>query len=145
MEKPPFDFRYFVMCVSQVFKRFVEIGRVAYISFGPHAGKLVAIVDVIDQNRVSEIGLSSVSITLDLFYIVFFKLCFYFLGPCWWSLHRCEETIHALQVHAAYRLRHQSTSQVSGNSPFLKTKTQLILNKGYILCSFSYQARYTIV
>jgi hypothetical protein len=25
---------------------------VAYISFGPHAGKLVAIVDVIDQNRV---------------------------------------------------------------------------------------------
>lgn len=36
-----------------MFKRFVEIGRVAYISFGPHAGKLVAIVDVIDQNRVS--------------------------------------------------------------------------------------------
>ncbi|XP_029023771.1 60S ribosomal protein L14 [Betta splendens] len=34
-----------------VFKRFVEIGRVAYISFGPYAGKLVAIVDVIDQNR----------------------------------------------------------------------------------------------
>nr|XP_057903080.1 60S ribosomal protein L14 [Doryrhamphus excisus] len=34
-----------------VFKRFVEIGRVAYISFGPCAGKLVAIVDVIDQNR----------------------------------------------------------------------------------------------
>ncbi|XP_027688177.2 60S ribosomal protein L14, partial [Chelonia mydas] len=28
-----------------------EIGRVAYISFGPHAGKLVALVDVIDQNR----------------------------------------------------------------------------------------------
>jgi hypothetical protein len=37
----------------QVFRRFVEIGRVAYVSFGPHAGKLVAIVDVIDQNRVS--------------------------------------------------------------------------------------------
>lgn len=37
----------------QVFKRFVEIGRVAYVSFGPHAGKLVVIVDVIDQNRVS--------------------------------------------------------------------------------------------
>lgn len=37
----------------QVFKRFVEIGRVAYVSFGPHAGKLVAIVDVIDQNRAS--------------------------------------------------------------------------------------------
>nr|XP_061838370.1 large ribosomal subunit protein eL14-like [Nerophis lumbriciformis] len=34
-----------------VFKRFVEIGRVVYISFGPYSGKLVAIVDVIDQNR----------------------------------------------------------------------------------------------
>lgn len=43
---------------SQVFKRFVEIGRVAYISFGPHAGKLVAIVDVIDQNRVSAMQIS---------------------------------------------------------------------------------------
>lgn len=36
-----------------MFRRFVEVGRVAYVSFGPHAGKLVAIVDVIDQNRVS--------------------------------------------------------------------------------------------
>merc|ERR1719348_598351 len=36
---------------SMPFKCFVEIGRVAYLSFGPHAGKLVAIVDVIDQNR----------------------------------------------------------------------------------------------
>uniref|UniRef100_A0A8C6EGH3 Large ribosomal subunit protein eL14 n=1 Tax=Moschus moschiferus TaxID=68415 RepID=A0A8C6EGH3_MOSMO len=34
-----------------VFRRFVEVGRVAYISCGPHAGKLVVIVDVIDQNR----------------------------------------------------------------------------------------------
>lgn len=32
--------------------RFVEIGRVAYISYGPDAGKLAVIVDVIDQNRV---------------------------------------------------------------------------------------------
>ncbi|KAM5160784.1 LOW QUALITY PROTEIN: large ribosomal subunit protein eL14-like [Callospermophilus lateralis] len=34
-----------------VFKHFMEVGQVAYVSFGPHAGKLVAIVDVIDQNR----------------------------------------------------------------------------------------------
>ena len=34
------------------FVRCVEIGRVAYIAFGPDAGKLVAIVDVIDQNNV---------------------------------------------------------------------------------------------
>jgi hypothetical protein len=33
--------------------RFVEIGRVAYIAYGPDQGKLCAIVDVIDQNRVS--------------------------------------------------------------------------------------------
>lgn len=49
---------------AQVFTRFVEIGRVAYVSFGPHAGKLVAIVDVIDQNRVSGGGGSWVDVDL---------------------------------------------------------------------------------
>ncbi|OXU25442.1 hypothetical protein TSAR_015705, partial [Trichomalopsis sarcophagae] len=34
------------------FERFVETGRVAYVSNGPYQGKLVSIVDVIDQNRV---------------------------------------------------------------------------------------------
>ncbi|XP_076245250.1 ribosomal protein L14 isoform X2 [Calliopsis andreniformis] len=34
------------------FQRFVESGRIAYVSDGPYQGKLVAIVDVIDQNRV---------------------------------------------------------------------------------------------
>ncbi|XP_055690572.1 60S ribosomal protein L14 [Lutzomyia longipalpis] len=34
------------------FKRFVETGRVAKCSHGPLKGKLVAIVDVIDPNRV---------------------------------------------------------------------------------------------
>ncbi|XP_011433871.1 60S ribosomal protein L14-like [Crassostrea angulata] len=37
------------MVLSQF--RFVEVGRVAYISYGPDAGKLAVIVDVIDQNR----------------------------------------------------------------------------------------------
>ncbi|KAH9407594.1 60S ribosomal protein L14, partial [Tyrophagus putrescentiae] len=32
-------------------KYLVEIGRVALVDFGPDAGKLVTIVDVIDQNR----------------------------------------------------------------------------------------------
>lgn len=50
-----FSFFNLQISVCQVFKRFVEIGRVAYVSFGPHAGKLVAIVDVIDQNRVSTV------------------------------------------------------------------------------------------
>jgi len=34
------------------FTRFVEVGRVALINYGPGAGKLCTIVDVVDQNRV---------------------------------------------------------------------------------------------
>ena len=34
------------------FKKFVEIGRVAVLGRGPDAGKIAAIVNVIDQNRV---------------------------------------------------------------------------------------------
>ncbi|GFR48533.1 hypothetical protein Agub_g10429 [Astrephomene gubernaculifera] len=33
------------------FKRYVEIGRVALINYGPECGQLVVITDVIDQNR----------------------------------------------------------------------------------------------
>merc|ERR1712121_573723 len=33
------------------YQRFVEIGRVAYVAHGDDKGKLVVIVDVIDQNR----------------------------------------------------------------------------------------------
>lgn len=32
--------------------RFVEIGRVVFINFGPDTGKLAVIVDVVDYNRV---------------------------------------------------------------------------------------------
>jgi len=35
------------------FKRYVEIGRVAMINYGPEYGKLVVISDVLDQSRVS--------------------------------------------------------------------------------------------
>jgi hypothetical protein len=35
------------------FSRYVEIGRVALVSYGAEYGKLVVIVDVVDQNRVS--------------------------------------------------------------------------------------------
>jgi hypothetical protein len=34
------------------FKRYVEIGRVAMVNYGPDYGKLVVISDVVDQNRV---------------------------------------------------------------------------------------------
>lgn len=37
----------------QVFKCFVEISHAAYNSSGPHAGRLVTLVDVTSQNRVS--------------------------------------------------------------------------------------------
>uniref|UniRef100_A0A8C8ZVB8 Large ribosomal subunit protein eL14 n=1 Tax=Prolemur simus TaxID=1328070 RepID=A0A8C8ZVB8_PROSS len=39
-----------------VFKHFMVVGQVACVSFGPHAGKLVVTVDVIDQNRASADG-----------------------------------------------------------------------------------------
>ena len=40
------------MYVFQSFNRFVEVGRVAYVAFGPDEGKLCAIVDIIDGTRV---------------------------------------------------------------------------------------------
>jgi ribosomal protein L14E/L6E/L27E len=42
------------------FSRYVEIGRVALVSYGAEYGKLVVIVDVVDQNRVSDGVLTSV-------------------------------------------------------------------------------------
>ena len=35
-----------------MFTRFVEVGRVAYINYGPDFGKLCTIVDIIDGKRV---------------------------------------------------------------------------------------------
>ena len=35
-----------------MFTRFVEVGRVAYISYGPNFGKLCTIVDIVDGKRV---------------------------------------------------------------------------------------------
>jgi len=41
-----------IIFALQPFQRFVQSGRVAYVSDGPYQGKLVTIVDIIDQNRV---------------------------------------------------------------------------------------------
>lgn len=38
---------------KKLFQRFVEIGRIVLIQYGPDAGKLATIVDIVDQNRVS--------------------------------------------------------------------------------------------
>ena len=35
------------------YSRFVEVGRVAMINYGPDYGKLCVIMDVLDHNRVS--------------------------------------------------------------------------------------------
>ena len=35
-----------------VFKKFVEIGRVVVINYGPYAGKLAVIVDILNTTRV---------------------------------------------------------------------------------------------
>jgi hypothetical protein len=39
-------------CAKMPFKRYVEIGRIALVNYGPDCGKLVVISDVVDQNRV---------------------------------------------------------------------------------------------
>lgn len=37
----------------QLFTRFVEIGRVVLVNYGPDYGKLATIIDVVDGNKVS--------------------------------------------------------------------------------------------
>lgn len=39
---------------EMVYKRMVEIGRVVFIARGDNSGKLAAIVDVVDGNRVKK-------------------------------------------------------------------------------------------
>ena len=36
---------------KMVFKRYVEVGRVVLINYGPDAGKLATIIDIVDQNK----------------------------------------------------------------------------------------------
>lgn len=38
--------------LRQVYKRFIEVGRVGLISHGPDSNKLCTIVDVLDETRV---------------------------------------------------------------------------------------------
>ena len=41
--------------MAQGFTRFVEIGRVCLINYGPDTGKLCTILDVQDKNKVRHI------------------------------------------------------------------------------------------
>ncbi|XP_012280659.1 60S ribosomal protein L14 [Orussus abietinus] len=66
------------------FQRFVETGRVAYVSDGPYQGKLVTIVDIIDQNRVLVDGPTSLvprgQMRLNQLHLTKFRLRFPFTG-----------------------------------------------------------------
>lgn len=83
--------------ILQVYKRLVEIGRVALINSGPDEGKLCVIVDVVDQNRVSvftdyisilyersEVNIMSI-IRYKCFY-QYYRLIKHHLGSCKWGL-----------------------------------------------------------
>jgi large subunit ribosomal protein L14e len=37
----------------QVFERFVEVGRVVLINYGPDVGKVATIIDIVDSKRVT--------------------------------------------------------------------------------------------
>ncbi|XP_072761962.1 large ribosomal subunit protein eL14 [Anoplolepis gracilipes] len=66
------------------FQRFVQSGRVAYVSDGPYQGKLVTIVDIIDQNRVLVDGPSTAvprcEMRLNELHLTKFRLRFPFTG-----------------------------------------------------------------
>ncbi|XP_018050107.1 PREDICTED: 60S ribosomal protein L14-like, partial [Atta colombica] len=74
-------FLLFIYILSQ---RFVQSGRVAYVSDGPYQGKLVTIIDVTDQNQILvDSPLSGVfrgEMRLDELHLTKFRLRFPFSG-----------------------------------------------------------------
>lgn len=49
------------MAANKLYTRFAEVGRVVLVQYGPEAGKLATIVDIIDQNRLLIDGPASVT------------------------------------------------------------------------------------
>jgi large subunit ribosomal protein L14e len=43
-----------ILSCLQGFTRFVEVGRVVLINYGPDAGKLATIIEIVDGKRVRE-------------------------------------------------------------------------------------------
>ena len=54
-----FSYSYSILFIKMGFKRFVEVGRVAFINYGPDEGKLAVIIDIVDQNKCLVDGPSS--------------------------------------------------------------------------------------
>lgn len=50
-----------------MYKRFIEIGRVALINDGPDRGKLCVIIDIVDQRRVGEVLDNLLTLTINVF------------------------------------------------------------------------------
>ncbi|KAK4877263.1 hypothetical protein RN001_009769 [Aquatica leii] len=67
------------------FKRFVETGRIALVADGPRKGKLVTIVDVIDQTRAlidgPETGVRRSALRLNQLQLTNFRIKFPFNAP----------------------------------------------------------------
>ncbi|XP_031347315.1 60S ribosomal protein L14 [Photinus pyralis] len=67
------------------FKRFVETGRIALITDGPSKGKLVSIIDVIDQTRVlidgPETGVRRGGLRLNQLQLTNFRIKFPYTAP----------------------------------------------------------------
>ena len=99
----------------QPFHRFVEIGRIAVLQDGPRAGKIAAIVDVIDQNRVR----------LEFFHfndVVNHHSTLNFTGFDWWTSSRCwtsriqnqEPSFDAFEGHLRFLRSYQSGQKSLG-------------------------------
>lgn len=57
-------------------------------------------------------------------------------GSCWWPLHWSQEASHAIQVHAAHRLCHQSAPQVGfkhDQIPTFKSEQNFIMSLNLII------------
>ncbi|KAG5328740.1 RL14 protein, partial [Acromyrmex charruanus] len=119
------------------FQRFVQSGRVAYASDGPYQGKLVTIVDVIDQNRVLVDGPSSgvprCEMRLNELHLTKFRLRFPFSGStrvvrkAWNSANINElwkETMWAKKVEAK-----KKRAELSDFDRFKLRKARQIRNK----------------
>ena len=106
------------------FKKFVEIGRVAVLNGdGPNKGKIAAIVNVIDQNRVLVDGpTSGVLRQVSFNSLGFWQYCICFKSP--------STDIESVQ---AYPIKQLQLTPISVKFPFnASTKTvraELVANK----------------
>ena len=93
------------------FTRFVEVGRVALVNYGPETGKLCTIIDVVDQTRAlidgptKLTGVSRQIITLKRLSLTDIKVKIGLnarqksLEKAWAKVHGCVFNIRAMQTN----------------------------------------------